>query len=546
MEHLDLKPNGADTEGIETKGSAPHSGGMKHLWRPTMIITLFTVGGQGVGFVTQIVIAAIFGARADMDAFLAANTLPQYIIAVLLSSLAVVFIPVFIEYVAEGREDEAWKVASAVITLCILVLATFVVAGMLFGRQLLQLTTPGLSSQSLDLAVRVALITWPTVVATGLVSLLTGIYQAQESFGWPSAVPFIGAIVNLGLIVVWARSFGVVGLALAATTSLILQVVLLLPIVRGPGKFHWSLNWRHPGVRQVLHLLWPLAVSGLVFRWTPIIDRYVASGLAEGAISHLGYAFKLLSLLTVFFSTGIATVIFPRMVMKTSTSDMAGLRHTVSMGLRIMWLALAPAVAIGMALALPLITILFRRGAFSAADAHSVALLFQVYLLALAGGCLGNIGGRIFYALKDTRTIAVMGVAEALGYAIYTPLLARWLGIIGLALGYVLYFDLSPAWWLPVLRYKMGNVGGRTILFSFLRTGLAAILAGVAAMTATVLFPNVWIQLVLGGMLGLSVFLVSVWLLGSPEVKSIWPVVCNGRLGGPRSLFSSVWNGRRP
>jgi putative peptidoglycan lipid II flippase len=519
---------------------------MKHLWRPTIIITLFTVGGQGVGFLTQIVIAAIFGARADMDAFLAANTLPQYIIAVLLNSLAVVFIPVFIEYVAEGREDEAWRVASSVITLCIVVLATFVMAGMLFGRQLLQLTTPGLSPQSLDLAVQVALITWPTVVATGLVSLLTSIYQARERFGWPSAVPFIGALVNLGLIAVMARSLGVVGLALAATTSLVLQVILLLPIVRGSGKFRWSFRFRHPGVRQVLHLLWPLVVSGLVFRWTPIIDRYVASGLAEGAISHLGYAFKLLSLLTVFFSTGVATVIFPRMVMKNSTSDMAGLRHTVSMGLRIMWLALAPAIGIGVALALPIITILFQRGAFSAADTRSVAVLFQVYLLALAGGCLGNVGGRIFYALKDTRTISAMGVVEALGYAVYTPLLARWLGIIGLALGYVLYFDLSPAWWLPVLRYKMGNVGGRTILRSFLRTGLAAIFAGVAARMVTVLFPNAWIQLVLGSVLGIGVFVLSIWLLGSPEVKSIWPVVCSGPLGGPRRLLVSVWNGRQP
>ena len=495
MEDLDLKPKGAGTEGVETKRSVPNSGGMKHLWRPTIIITLFTVGGQGVGFLTQIVIAAIFGARADMDAFLAANTLPQYIIAVLLNSLAVVFIPVFIEYVAEGREDEAWRVASSVITLCIVVLATFVMAGMLFGRQLLQLTTPGLSPQSLDLAVQVALITWPTVVATGLVSLLTSIYQARERFGWPSAVPFIGALVNLGLIAVMARSLGVVGLALAATTSLVLQVILLLPIVRGSGKvslvFQISPSWCAPGSASALApgCFRPGFSVDADHRSLRCLRFSGGRDLAPG-----------LRLQVAQFADGVLLNRrrhgdIPRMVMKNSTSDMAGLRHTVSMGLRIMWLALAPAIGIGVALALPIITILFQRGAFSAADTRSVAVLFQVYSLALAGGCLGNVGGRIFYALKDTRTISAMGVVEALGYAVYTPLLARWLGIIGLALGYVLYFDLSPAWWLPVLRYKMGNVGGRTDLALILADGAGRNICRVAARMVTVLFPNAWIQL---------------------------------------------------
>jgi putative peptidoglycan lipid II flippase len=507
---------------METKSFLPLPDSMKQLVCPTLVITLFAIGGQAVGLVTQVVIAAAFGAGADMDAFLAANTLPQYITAVLLNALAFVFIPMFVEYIATGRKDEAWQVASGVITLCVLALGTLALGGVFFAKPLLHLTTPGLSPESLGLAVRVAMITWPTIVATCLASLLTGIYQAQTRFSWPSAVPFIGALVNLGLVATLARPLAVVGIAIAAAASLTLQFVLLLPIALGPRRFHWHFNWRHPGVRQVLHLLWPLVLSGLLIRWTPIIDRYLASGQAEGAISHLGYAFKLLGVLTLFIATGITTVVFPRMALNTAGSDMVGLRHTVSMGLRIMWLAIAPTIAIGAVLAQPVTTALFQRGAFSVADAQSVAVLLRVYLLALAGACLGNIGGRTFYALKDTRTIAAMGAVEALAYAIYTPLLARWLGIVGVALGYVLYFDLSPAWWLPVLRYKMGKTGGRTVLTSFIRTGVAALLGGAGAWAVTAIMPGAWLQLILGSVVGMIVYLLALLGTRSPEAQMIW------------------------
>jgi len=372
---------------------------MKGFLRPTLVVTFFTLGGQAVGFVTQVVIAASFGARSDMDAFLAANTLPQYVIAVLLTALSFVFIPVFVDYLSTGQEDEAWRVAIGVTTLCILTLGVIAITGVIFAFPLLRLTMPGLSSPSLQLAVQVAIITWPTVVATGIVSLLASIYQAQGRFGRPAVVPVIGGTVNLGLVLLLVRPLGVVGLAIASLLSICLQAVLLFPFIFGPSRYRPALNWNHPGVRQVLHLLWPLVLSGLFIRATPIVDRYLASGLGEGAISHLGYAFKLLGLLATLISTGLTMVLFPRMAANIAESDVTGLRRTVSQGLRIMWLAIAPVTCIGAALALPVTTILLQRGEFRPTDTRAVASLLQIYLLSLAGMCLGSITGRSMYAL---------------------------------------------------------------------------------------------------------------------------------------------------
>lgn len=498
---------------------------MKRLVRPVLVVTLFSLTGQIVSVITQVVVAAAFGAGVSMDAFLAASTLPRYIIAVLVSTLGFVFVPVFVDYARTGLEDEAWRVASGVINLCLLVLGGLAAMGVVFARPLLQLTTPGLNSETLHLASQVARITWPAILATGVCNLLIGIYQAQGRFGWPAAVPVIGILVNLGLILILARSLGVIGMAVAGTTGVVLQMILLLPIALRSGRYRPVLPWRHPGVQQVIHLFVPLLLTNALVWWTPVMDRFLASRLPVGSISHLDYALKLVLPLSTFISTGLATVIFPRMAERVTVGSVVGLKYTVSLGLRVMWLAIAPVLAIGEVLALPLVSAAFLRGRFSAVDAEAVAGLLRVYLLALAPMSLGNITGRVFYALKDTRTLAVMGIIEALAYIVYTPLLASRFGVTGIAWGYVVFFNLSFLWHLLIIRYKTGNAGGRTTLGSFARTSIAALLGGGTAWVVVQIAPNAGLQLFFGGGLGLVAYVAALLALRSSEAQMMLGVV---------------------
>src|SRR5258708_35053897 len=108
------------------------SGGSRRFLRPVIIITIFTIAYQIVSFVMTLVLANLFGSKLEMDAFVAANTLPDYFVAVLLSVLGVVFIPIFIDYMSSGNEKEAWVVASGVINLYLLLLGDLMIVGVLF------------------------------------------------------------------------------------------------------------------------------------------------------------------------------------------------------------------------------------------------------------------------------------------------------------------------------------------------------------------------------------------------------------------------------
>ena len=495
---------------------------MKRLFKPTLLVTIFLILGQGLVFITQIVIAALFGADANMDAFLAASTVPKYLIAVLIGSLSMVFVPVFIDYMATSREDEAWEIASSVINLCFLLLVVLTVLGMVFPSVILRLIAPGLHETTHFLAVKIALITWPGILAIAIISLLISISQSQFRFGWPAAVPVIGAAASLLLTVVFSKLWGIVGLAVATTGGLVLQACLLLPIALRTGRYRLSLDWRHPGVVKVLTLFLPLLLVNLISKSTSIVERFLASSMSEGSISHLNYASNLSLAAILLISTGITTVIFPRMAVNVARNDMAGLKHSMSSGLRFMWLAVAPAMALGIALALPLVSAAFLRGQFNAADAVAVASLLKIYLLSLPGACLAGITGRSLYALKDTRIIAVIGSIESIAYLFYTYYLAHYFGTIGVAWGYVIFFNISLLWQLIVLRYKTGNTGGRTIISSFNRIGIAAVIAGIVTWGLSTLTTNILVQLILCGTAGVVVYVGAVFAFQLPEARVLW------------------------
>lgn len=511
---------------------------MRHLLRPAITVTLITLCGQLTGFVSQVVVAAAFGAKMEMDAFLAASTLPLYAIAVLLGSIGLGFIPLFIEHRAKAGEEEAWKFASAVLNATLFFCGIVTVAGMLFAEPLIRWTTPGLSPEGLAVAGRMAAVIWPCVLINGVIMILTSLYQIEGLFSWQAMVPVIGLICNLLLIVLLLERFGIMALAIAMTANNLVQAVLLVPLAAFRRRYQMLRLW-HPGLRQLLLLSAPLVVATLFSKITPLVDRYFASGFSAGSISHLGYAFKIQGMASVLISSAISTIILPKMALEHASGDREALKSTISHSLRFMWLAIAPAVVLGLVLARPLIVVIFQRGHFTPADAAEVAVLLQVYLLSMVGGCLGAITAKVFYALKATRLMSVVGIMETVVYVVYTGVLIRYFEVAGIAIGYVVYFSISLCWQLLWVRHATGNRGGGAIVISCVKTTVAAIAGALAALAGTASLSHPLSQLVAGAMLGLGVYVAVLLKLGSNEAKYLLQVICENFSAGKKAYRTS-------
>lgn len=484
--------------------------------RSAVLITFFALSAQFIGFLTQVLIAKLFGASKILDVYLAAITLPQYVQTTLMGSLVSVLIPIYIDVKEKETEYKLNEFISSVTNLLLIILSIITLIGIIFSKELLSLSTPGLNNNDLEIGANIAKILWLTVFTSGFIGYLSAIYQAEHKFNWQAIVPFIGSVLNLITVYYLADNLKGIGLAIAVLFSSIVQVVFLLGIIK--GKYIFLINFKTGRLAQIINLLMPLFFIALITKFTPILDRALGSGLSEGTISHLNYANKLLGIVSLAISTGISVIIFPKMSLDVSSNNLNQLKKTIEKGIKIMWIVIAPVISIGFFLSFPFIVIFFQRDKFLYTDSVIVANMLKIYLFALIGMCLGTITSKIFYVLKDTKTLALMGLIEAIAYVVYTIYLTKWLGANGIVIGYVIYFSLSLAWHLAYIKFKLKTKFINHIDY-FLKILFNAVIAGIFTYFFIFSFTNELLMIIIGGFIGVSIYVILTRLFLFEDIK---------------------------
>jgi len=493
--------------------------GLRHLAGPAAWLSLATLAGQVITFAVQLVIAALFGAGPQMDAYLAATTLPNYVNAVAVGGLGFVLIPMFASYRQRADEQSAWDLASKVTGFFCVALGLLTVAGVVAARPLLRLAVPGLAPATFELATQLSRALWPTVLFGGMVALWIAVYQARERFAWAAIVPLLGGLLALAALGVWGRGRDIRFLALVMVATSAMQALLLLGGLA--ARLRFSFAPRDAGLREMLALQAPLLVAGALGQASRLVDRFVASKLPTGSISYLGYCDKLSFQAAVALSGGLSVVLFPIMARHAAQDDVQELRRSIGTGFRLVWVVVAVAVALGIALASPLIAALLQRGAFTAADTSAVAGLLPGYLLAMIGMALGNVSGRGFYALKDTRTVTYLEIGQVAAYVVYNPLLARHFGALGVAYAVALFWDFSLLVQLVILWHRLGRPAPVAAARAPIAVAGAACVAGLGARLAGSLAVRPWPMLVAGGLAGAALYVLVLWLLRIEELHRI-------------------------
>jgi len=492
---------------------------MKSALRHVFVISALTLVGQLLGLATQITAAAIFGASIEMDAFLAAVSIPNYLVSIMLGSLSYVFLPFFVEHLSQDKKTEAYELAAFLLNNCLLAMSIISILGILFAEKLLILSAPGLNPEARAIGTTVSLLTWPTLLAFGAFYVLIAVYQAEKKFIWQAVVPLIGGLSSLLLTVFLANRYGIVSLAIGSGVSIILQVLLLSSVFLTPWRFKFSLGWYNTSLIQVVKLTIPLILVAAITKSTPIIDRFLASDLDAGSISYLNYANKIVALLSALISTGGSTVIFPKLAKDAAEANLNMLRDTLHKGVRLIWLAVAPVVAVGFVLAAPFSSVLLQHGRFSSADVQSIVPLLAIYLFAAIGMCLGSVTAKGFYVLRDTKSLAVFGTLETLAYVIYIIPLTKKFGATGIAISGVLYFNLSIVWQVILLNRKLGEAKYFAIFGCPVKILAAALLSAGAAAMILAMVEGDFNKVIWGSLISISTYFITLKILKSNEIE---------------------------
>lgn len=501
-----------DDQGIERQDHSKMVDEKKAVSHSAFIVSLGSLISLVAGLGSQMVIAMFFGAGAEMDAYLTALVIPIYIQAVLLSGLSFVFIPAFIEARTSGKEDEAWSLAGTIFWLIGGIFILLAIAGSFFSSTIISITAPGLDPYKADLAARMLRIIIFTIPLSGFAVLTSGIENARNRFFWPATA---GAAASFCMIATLWLVFDDIG-AMALAWGYLIGVAVQASITSMPFLLHgWNglVPLGDARLKELTRLITPLVLFGIMTKATPIIERYYASGLADGELSYLGYSAKTSNIFRALLAASIATALFPAMSRAYSQHGDEKLKTTLQHGLRLSLAIGLPVLAIITAVADPLVTVLYQRGAFQEETTLHVARVLPIVLAGtVLAPMIGNLFTRTFYIKKDTKTVPIITSVSIIIYVLLARTLVVNFGYVGLATSQLVYAFTGIILLAILLIYKFKTIRVTRILkYTFIYGSVSLVIFVAATLLTRFLsflpsFFQLGITLILSGILYLLAF----------------------------------------
>lgn len=280
-------------------------------------------------------------------------------------------------------------------------------------------------------------ITFPYLFFVALTAFSGAVLNTWGKFGVAAFTPVVLNIAMITAAIGFADSFAEPAFALAWGVFFggLLQFLFQLPFLKQAGLIVWpKWGWKDPGVKKIRLLMLPALFGVSVSQINLLFDTVLASFLQNGSISWLYYSDRLLEFPLGLFGIAIATVILPQLSKDHVKSSEASFQQTMDWGIRMVCLLGVPSALGLMALAEPMIMVLFMRGEFTAVDAaqsklslmaYSTGLLFFMLIKVLASG---------FFARQDTKTPVKIGIQAMIANMVFNLLLIVPLAHAGLAL----------------------------------------------------------------------------------------------------------------
>jgi putative peptidoglycan lipid II flippase len=212
-----------------------------------------------------------------------------------------------------------------------------------------------------------------------------------------------------------------------------------------------------------------------------VVNTFWASYLAEGSISYLYYADRLLEFPMGVFAIAIATAVLPALSEETARGNFPAVKETLSFALRLTFFVILPAMVGLIVLRYPILNLLFQRGAFTEHSTEMTAQALFYYALGLAAFAGVRILVPVFYSLQDTRTPVKVAFLSLLANASLGAVLMIPLKHGGLALASSIAAGVNFTVLATLLRKKIGPIGAARILRSFGKNSVASILMGLTA-----------------------------------------------------------------
>lgn len=508
------------------------------------IVAAATLISKVFGLVRTQAIAAVFGVGVVAEAFNYAYAIPGFLL-ILLGGINGPFHSAIVSVLAKRPKSEAAPLVETVTTFVGGLLLLVTIALIFFAPGIIDLVAPGLDTTPHGLEVRAIAIGQmrimaPMALLAGLIGIGFGTLNAANLYWLPSVSPLFSSvtvIIGLGVLAwqlgakVTTPQYAMLGGAVLAWGTLagaVLQWLIQVPAQwkSGMGTLRLRFDFNQPGVKEVTKIMAPATFSSGMSHINLYVILILASYIPQAA-SALQYAGLLIQTPLGILSNVILVPMLPIFSRLADPQDWDELKGRIRQGLLLTAITMLPLGAITITLAVPIVRVVYERGAFDRNASQLVSSLLVMYGIGMFVYLGRDVLVRVFYALGDGDTPFRISMVSIFFNIIFAYLFFKMLGTPGLVLATVVVNTISMLLLFWMLDRKLHGLPWLEWSLPILALTGSSFLAGLASWGSLWGIQQFWhddgfkeqlVQLTLAGGVGIGVFALIAMQMKLPEV----------------------------
>lgn len=370
-------------------------------------VTFIMVIGYALSFAKEAVIANYFGISQDVDAYTIAIQIPVILFSFIAVAIQSVVVPLYSDILYKNNKKEANTFISKLMTIVLIFSLVFCVIGEIFAGVIVSLFAPGFSVDTNALSANLLRVTLPTVFFSLTSKIFTAVLNVQKRFVFPELSLIFLNIILICIIVFLHAKLGIFAACVGQVLGCFTQIVFLYIIIRKYFRYVVIFDFHDRNVVHAVKLSLPVFWSISVAELNAMINRMVASFLFVGSIASLSYSQKLNSIFITFFTSAIATIVYPMYAESAARDDKEQLNRRVNISISAYALILIPIMVFVIIYSTDVVRLAFARGAFDENAVGVTSTLLAIYAFGILFLALRGTITNVFYSLKDSRTPAV-------------------------------------------------------------------------------------------------------------------------------------------
>lgn len=495
--------------------------------KSSIIVMGFVIIGKVLAVIRDMLIAAKFGTTYNSDIYMFSIGL-VYLLTGISYGVTATFIPVQAEHIEKMDREKNNKFVNNLLNISLLFTLILTLAGIIFSKNIVATFAPGFTKEAyvFEASVRITRIMLISLFFISAQSVLAGVLQAHKHFYVPAAMATASNIIYILYLVLFAQKYGIVGFAWATVIGFFVQFAINVPEYNILGyKYSLYIDFKNKELQKMLILMIPVIISTSTTQLNLFVNRYFATIVGEGAVSALDYSNKLNTLVDEVFATSISMVIFPILASFAAQNNEEEYKRTLLKSINSVLIIMIPAAVATAVLRYPLITVLFKRGAFDDAALKLTAGTLLFYCPAMIANGTRGVLNKAFYSIKDTSTPMINSLIGIVVNGLLSFFLVKYMKTAGLTLAASVSIIITTIFLIKDLNKSIKGLHIKDLMVCFGKVIFASLLMGAIIYVinkAVVMWSGSGmkgslISLIISFVIGSAVYFLTVYLLRVEE-----------------------------